>query len=162
MLVAGKRECAAGSVGVGPREGNVVLLADDAKPEDRESCDDAFSWSVDRELRDSDCHARFGDKGLDDGVVRLELGRTDRFDVESDGRANVVQGVLICVALAENNPLEPNGIGHVRVGMLLHDDLHVRSHDVEMMPLTLGRAQPWASAASEVRCPSVRLGGYRG
>jgi len=138
--VAGKRECAAGSVGVGPGEGNVVLLADDAKPEDRESCDDAFSWRVDRELRHLDCHASFGDEGLDDGVVQFEFRRAERLDVEGDGRANVVQGVFICVALADDNPFKPNGIGHVRVGVLLYDDLHVRGHDVEMMPPTRDRA----------------------
>lgn len=62
MPMPGKRKRAASSVGVGPRERNVVLLADEVEPEVREGCDDPLARRVDRELRQSDCHAGLGDK----------------------------------------------------------------------------------------------------
>ena len=58
-------------------------------------------------------------------------GRTvisEGLDMELDGRFAIRERLLIAVAFTHYNTLQPEGVGHITVGVLLHDDLEFPIH----------------------------------
>ena len=49
-------------------------------------------------------------------------------DVELDGRFDIRERLLIAVAFTHYDPLQPESVGHMAVGALLHDDLDSSIH----------------------------------
>ena len=74
-------------------------------------------------------------------------GRTvisEGLDMELDGRFAIRERLLIAVAFTHYNTLQPEGVGHITVGVLLHDDLECRS--IPVMKSTMARFRRFSTA----------------
>ena len=67
--------------------------------------------------------SRFSHKGLEYLRIILDFRRTNRLQMETDGRSHVRQRLFVGFALPDDSPAHAQGKRRVTVRMLLHDDL---------------------------------------
>src|SRR5437867_1268037 len=69
-------------------------------------------------------HPGLGDEYLQDLRLSFEHLTAERLDVKSDGRSNIVKGIIVCFPLTNDDSLETDGVCDVSVGMPFDNDFH--------------------------------------
>jgi hypothetical protein len=72
-----------------------------------------------------DSDAGLGDERLEDGGLAQKRVIAEGLDVKADRRADICERFFVAITLSDDDTLEPEGVGDVAVGVLLHDDLDV-------------------------------------
>jgi hypothetical protein len=77
-----------------------------------------------------------GDEGVQDWEIGLGGVRTESFKVEADGGLAVLQRGIVSISFADHDALQAERVGHVPVGMFLHNDLP-SFHAIKIVPQNL-------------------------
>ena len=105
----------------------MLALADDPEPDHLEGLDGPRGERR-RGISASGRHLRLGYESLDDRFLRIDGFVSKRFNVEANGRRDVIERFAVRVTLADDHTLEAQRIGHVSVGVTLDDDLELACH----------------------------------
>jgi hypothetical protein len=61
------------------------------------------------------------------GIIRQDFV-AKRLDMELDGRFDIRESFFVTFAFAHHDPLQAEGISHITIGVLFHDDLDLSGH----------------------------------